>query len=87
MVERIIRFAFALKDDRLAVWRKIAFATAMPVENELSDIGKKLCFLLGRVGFSADLDTAEAEREKEQSWEFEFHEWIKREASLPVSKP
>jgi hypothetical protein len=41
LVKRIVRFAFALKNERLALGRKISFATAPALEGKLADIGEE----------------------------------------------
>ena len=49
LVERILRLAFALEDERLAVRREITFATAFALEDELACVGDELRF--GRGGW------------------------------------
>src|SRR5207244_3048869 len=74
LVERIIRLAFALKDERLAIGREITFTAATSFEDKLSDVGEESGLLFVRFGLGLDMNETEAKGEKEQSGEIEFHE-------------
>jgi len=42
LVKRVVRFAFALKDQRFAVGREITFAAAPSFKGELADVRQEL---------------------------------------------
>src|SRR5262245_6344069 len=50
LIKRISRFAFALKDQRLAVGRKIAFTAATAFVNQLPNVREELRFV-ALIGF------------------------------------
>src|SRR6185503_4840040 len=44
--ERILRFALALENQRLAIGREITFATTPAFVNQLPDIREEVCFIV-----------------------------------------
>ena len=48
LVKRVVRFAFALEDQRLAIRREVAFTAPFAFEDELVDLDQKLRFATRR---------------------------------------
>src|SRR5438477_12764350 len=83
LIERVVLFPLAFKDQLLAVGGEIPFSAPASFEDELSHICEESSLILIR--FCLDLWGREtnAEREKEQSGEVQFHgEYLSRERFL-----
>ncbi len=73
LVERIVRFALALKDERLAIGREITFPAAPPLEDELPGVGEEPRLVFGLLRHRVPPNEAEADRKKKRSGEMEIH--------------
>src|SRR5687768_3035594 len=73
LVKRIVGLAFALKDQRLSIRRKISFAAALSLEDQLADIREELGFVFTLRSVNTDLEQTEAYRKQSERDELKFH--------------